>query len=153
MGAADNVGNVTKVVSDGGTINYTYYSCGSPSSITSNGIETTFICDEYGRQTSMTEPNSGTTSYTYNSLGQLLTQTDGNEKTHTLTYDEYGRLDSETNSDGDITDYEYVTSGNGKGMLDYVEGPTGIKNEFTYDILGRIISETETLPDDKIFTT
>ncbi|MBI4910107.1 MAG: hypothetical protein HY820_41200 [Acidobacteria bacterium] len=52
-----------------------------------------------GRLTSETQPESGTTSFTYNSDGTLYSRTAGNGKTLTFSYDSYGRLGSVSGGD------------------------------------------------------
>lgn len=48
--------------------------------------------DEYGRQTSLSDPDAGTIHYSYNAFGELTGQTDANLNTFEMVYDKAGRL-------------------------------------------------------------
>lgn len=43
-----------------------------------------------GKQKTLTDPNAGTITYTYDAAGRLKTQVDGKSKTTTNTYDVLG---------------------------------------------------------------
>ena len=57
-----------------------------------NGGTTRYTVDSSGNVLSTTDPLGRTTSATYNSLNEPLTKTDGNGVTTTYTYDAHGNL-------------------------------------------------------------
>lgn len=94
--------------------------------VLSNGLTLTYGYDEEERITSVTEtrtvdgvPTASTTLYTYDALGQLLTETVNGEVVNTMTYDNYGNILSKngvayTYGDGDWKDL--LTSHNGRSI-------------------------------------
>jgi len=79
--------------------------------------------------------------YSYDSEGNLLSETDPLGGTSTYTYDGDNRKVSETNPEGETTYYTYDALGNVTSKT-YV---TGITTEFTYDTLGRMIEQSDSL--------
>jgi len=133
------------------------------------GVQNTrmFQTDMAGRQTVVTEPESGTTSYGYplTATGQVVTrtrpranQTDPNVTTTTTTqYDTLGRVVSVSYNDGttQMKNFFYDLAGNGgsipnagssKGQLvqmwNRVHG-----RSYAYDTMGRVTQTVECLPD------
>lgn len=136
----------------GSVVTTTYYSNGQPKQMDADGTVVNFYYDEYGRQTSIVNPNSGTTSYHYNALAELTYQKDANNKTDSLQYDNLGRITRKISQSGN-TDYAYVQSGNGKGQIQSITGTTGISESYTYDSYGRAIQVANSIPSDQGFTT
>lgn len=106
----DALGNTIKVQDPGGTVDYTYYAMGAlktadyGSNLVSVGI------DGWGRRTSLSDPSAGSYTYSYNNVGELLTETTP-KGTTTYEYDKpTGRLTTKK-IEGDLTDlfltYEY----------------------------------------------
>jgi len=150
------------------------YTLATPTTTITQGAQTrTFQTDWLGRATSVTEPESGTTtySYAYNSTGLAVTrtrpkanQTNPSVTTTTTTqYDSVGRVVSITYSDGTPTKtFTYdsttgVSTGTGawfsdlsqvnlKGRLSMasIAGSTG--TAYSYDPMGRISYLDECLP-------
>lgn len=143
----DAAGKLVTATDAGGSINYTYYSHGGTKAIISNGNTVTMGYDEYGRQTSLNDPNAGLTHYTYDAIGQLKTQTDALGNSFTMEYDVLGRIEYKDDNNGNRTDYEYWTWGNGLGQLKTVTEYNDISTDYTYDEFGRVYTETESLPD------
>ena len=120
-----------------GFVSYTYKACGKPATINTppHVIPVKMTYDNFGMQTSLTDPNAGTSKYTYNALGELLTQVDNtNDVTHTFSfaYDELGR----PTTDG-INTYKYDDKPNAKGKLIEIDkGST--KEFFDYDAQSRL---------------
>lgn len=93
-----------------------------------------------GKQKTLTDPNAGTITYTYDAAGRLKTQVDGKSKTTTNTYDVLGRMSSSA-TDGVTTTYTYGTSGN--NLLRLTKEQTGNNyTTYTYDNYGRTRTET-----------
>jgi RHS repeat-associated protein len=93
----DAVGNRTSIEDPGGhEATLTYDAANRLTSIdyaSSAGHDVSYVYDEDGRRTSMTD-STGTTSYTYNGRDQLLSQTTGAGQTTTYGRDYYGRVTS-----------------------------------------------------------
>jgi len=146
----DATGTVISATDDGGTITYDHYSSGNIKSITANGSMVEFMYDEYGRQTSLSDPDAGICSYDYNAYGELVSQTDANNNNYTMTYDILGRIETKDGPEG-ITYYNYVTSGNGKEQLSSVTGPNGVTQSYSYNEYGRVTEYTENV-QGQVFT-
>ncbi len=106
----DALGNTVKVVDPGGTVDYTYFANGTLKTADYGGNVVTVGIDGWGRKISLSDPSAGSYSYTYNDVGELLTETTP-KGTTTYEYDKpTGRLTSKEIK-GDQTDllldYEY----------------------------------------------
>jgi uncharacterized protein (TIGR02594 family) len=150
----NSLGNVIESIDGTSTVNTTYYSNGQAKQMNAEGTIVSFYYDEYGRQDSTINPNSGRTRYVYNAFGQLESQTDANNHTTSFQYDVLGRVTSKTNPEG-TTGYSYISSGNGKGQIQTITGPgsSAITQSYTYDSYGRPTELTENIPGDQSFTT
>ena len=115
------------------------------------GKTTNFVDDALGRKTSTTDPLTHTTSFQYNAIGNRVSMTDANNITTNYEYDGLNRLtavvenyragaqpDAQTNV---RTEYTYDTGGNRLSILDGNSHPTN----FTYDMLGRLKTESDAL--------
>ena len=134
---------------------YAYASNGQPKSITltfpdGGAASTTINYDAIGRQSSLADQSSGTTSYQYNAIGELTTQITPNG-TYTYAYDNLGRTVTKTGSGLGATSYQYVTAANGRQNVATITGPNNT-TDFQYDVLGRITEQKETI-GNKIFKT
>ena len=137
-------GQLTEVSDGGGTIRYTYRPDGQPASVEANGAVTTFAYDEYGRQTSITDPSAGVVQYEYDEAGRVTTQTDADGNVTGFEYDEFDRPLRKFTSELS-TDYYY----NAYGQPDSIVSDNGTGRSFTYDAIGRTIKERENAPDGK----
>jgi len=101
------------------SVNYNYYSNGHASSVVlnSNTINT-FTYDSYGRQTNMTDVNYGGSgyTYTYNDYNQITSEEDPNTQTTSMTYDLLGRTTGKTSVEGTYT-YSYSSGTTGTNLL------------------------------------
>ncbi len=147
----DNAGNLVSATDNGGTITYAYHSSGQPRAVTAADVPTTMTYNEYGLQTSLIEPNAGTTSYTYDALGQLHTQTDARSNQTTINYDVLGRVSSKTTPEGTIT-YTYDNATKGIGMLSSVSGYSNTVT-YTYDDFSRVSTETNIIDGNSYITS
>ncbi len=80
-------------------------------------------------------------SYTYNYMGNVLTETDGDGNVTSYSYNDLGQLLSTTDAELNVTSYTYDLSGN----ISTVTTPGGSVTEYTYDTLNRVLSETDAL--------
>ena len=136
----DATGLLTTSGDNATALTYVYGAHHNPVSINLGGtVITTLNYDDYGRQTSIDEENSGTSTYAYNAYGQMNSQNDNSTMhQYSYTYDALGRTATMT-SQGEgnfVYQYQYVTSGNGMNQLQKVIGPTGDRS-YTYDALNR----------------
>ena len=112
----DAWGNVIKSTDPVSEVEYTYSSIGKPSLVKAAGSAVTMTYDAAGNRLSLSDPDAGTTEYTYAADGTLLTQTDARGIKTTSNYDNLGRLASTQIGQKTIT-YTYGTSGYGKLRL------------------------------------
>ena len=104
----------------------------------------------YGRQTSLTDADAGTTTYQYNAFGQLVSQTDARGQQITMQYDAAGRITQKSTPEG-LTTYSYASSGGGHGQVQAITGPDATVN-YSYDSYGRVISQ-QTQVDGSTYAT
>ena len=132
----------------GNTINYTYDNLWQPLSSGTNVL----TYDDNTNVTTLTDPNTGTVTSTYDAYGRIVSQKDASGVTSIMTYDPLDRITSITRP-GDVTIYTYVTSGNGIGqILSVKNNNTGNQQNYTYNNLGRVISMKE-LSEGQLFET
>jgi len=149
------------------------YNFASHTTTVIQGAQTrTFQTDALGRTISVIEPESGTTTYSYNYIAgsglrvirtrPQANQTNPNTYTTTTTqYDGLGRITSVTYSDNltptktfayDMaTGWNNTTLGASKGRLTYAStGPSTTSpltgTQFSYDTLGRVTATSQCLP-------
>ena len=146
----DSAGSVTSITrfddGDGGsgsnvTETIAYGVDEVPTSVTDfNGNTTTYTLDSDGNVLTETDPG-GTQEeeWTYNSAGQVLTYTDGNDHVTTYTYDSDGRLSTVTDANDHTSTYTYDSAGNEATVTD-ADGHT---TTYVYDSEDRLVSETD----------
>jgi RHS repeat-associated protein len=113
-----------------------------------DGNVTTYAYDQDGRETSETDPSytppgsstpvNGTTTMTYNDLGEETKENDPLGNATTYGYDQLGDETSETDPSG-VTTFTYDPAGEQTSVTD----PTGAQTQATYDNLGRMITTTD----------
>ena len=135
----DSWGNVLKATDPLCTINNSYFSSGKLRQSGGSPFVSTMEYDANGYQTSLTDPDAGTTSYEYNGLGQLLRQTDARGVESVNAYDDVNRLVS-TTIDGMKTTYEYGNSGNAAN-LPVKEQMGNMTAEREYNEYGEVVKE------------
>jgi RHS repeat-associated protein len=126
-----------------------------------DGNVTTHVYDADGRQVSTTLPSytqpggssaiNGTSTTTYNTLGQVTAAQDPDGNTTHYTYDQLGHRTGQTDPDGGVTTTAYDADGESLS----VTGPTGAQTTATYDYLGRQVTGTavERYPSSASYTT
>ena len=138
--ATDAWGNVVKSTDPVSEVSYVYSSCGKPSAVKAAGATTTFAYDDVANQISMTDPDAGTTTYTYAADGKILSEKDARGVKTVNTYDNKGRLVSSLIGNTKLT-HTYGNSGNGSNRLIRSEyGKNSVS--YVYDEYGRVISES-----------
>ena len=143
----DESGALIKVEDPGGMIEYTLRPDGQPSRITAPGnVVTSFEYDQYGRQTSITDPSAGRQSFTetYAADGsKTLTVTDARNVSNTTVYDQYGRV-VEKRADTN-TSYVY----NDDGTLAQLYSDNLSMRVFEYDEMDRVAAVWDNLSEGK----
>lgn len=109
----------------------------------STGFQEAVSFDGLGRVTSTSNQKKGNISYTYNSSGRRITESVPNITygaplgvITTYTYDTLGRVLTATNSLG-------VTTTSYDGLTKTITNPNGIIYEYVYDVRGNLLSVTE----------
>ena len=160
-------GQLVREVDQEGGSTRTYYDANSNpvTSIDANGNTHTSTFDVYGRVQSYTNPAGETTSYTYNSAGDLTSISSvaptGATATTTLvlnadgravethlpdgtvtyaTYNSHGDVTSSTDANGNVTLFAYDARGNTVLTTDALGGET----HATFDLANRLTSTTDT---------
>jgi RHS repeat-associated protein len=128
------------------SVTYKYKSLGKPQTITASDISFSMTYDDAGNQTTLTDPNAGTSTYSYNAAGRLKKQIDGKGNTTEVFYDALGRKSYSTLG-GIRTDYAYGTSGYNLNRLVEVKSE-GNSIIYSYDKYGRTIGEKRKMGSD-----
>lgn len=128
-----------EVEDNSGTTSYTLHANGNPLVIDVLGNSVSFTYDNYGRRTAMNDPSRGTTTYEYDTAGNVSEMTDANGNETQMTYDKYGRMTSKQNGDF-TTSYTYNNTLN---KLTSVSSTNGTAKLFTYDSYGRLTVSKE----------
>ena len=158
----NGLGQLRQVVEDPSGLNYTttysYDVANNLTGVNQSGQPRTFTYDSLKRLGSATNPESGTTQYTYDNNGNLMTKTDArNVQTTYGSYDALNRPTSKSFSDGTPTvNYCYdgnVLSGSqcvassvpySKGSLTWIGNSVSSTSYSAYDALGRVTGSTQT---------
>ena len=135
----DAWGNIVKSADPLNEVEYQYSSIGKPRCVRTSGSTVTLTYDVAGNQSSLSDPDAGTSYYTYAADGKLLTQTDGRGIKTTNNYDNLGRLVSSQIGKNAIA-YTYGNTGNEKlRLVKHSFGNNSI--EYTHDKYGRVTTE------------
>jgi RHS repeat-associated protein len=118
---------------------------------------TSYTYDGLGNLLTQVSPDTGTTTFTFDNAGNVATQTDARSVATTYSYDALNRVTAATVTDGTVSyEYDNLTTGGSyaKGKLTKVTDPSG-NTIYVYDNLGRVTSKTQTVtasPSNKAFT-
>lgn len=127
---------------------YLFNEWGKPSKVTntfpnlSNSV-TDIGFDALGRQNEIDEAGLGQHTFDYNSVGELTTSTSPSGTTD-FTYDQLGRILTKNISGMGLYSYQYITSNSGKGQVWKITGPDAT-TEYAYDDFSRVTQKTENL--------
>lgn len=126
-----------------------------------DGYTTTYAYDADGRNSSTTLPSytqpgasspvSGTSTQKYDTLGEMIAQTDPDGNTMQYSYDQLGDKTGQTDPGGGVTTTAYDADGEQLSQT----GPTGAQTTATYDYLDRQLTDTavERYPSAAAYTT
>jgi len=137
----DGSGNLVKTNGTNGLVEYDYFPSGKLKSSTTMGKVTSMTYDPVTQnQLTLTDPDLGTTTYTYNNFGQVLTKTDAKSQVTTYAYDALGRIQSISGTGMNLS-YTYSNSPGSLGLIQSVTRD-GVTESFTYDALTRPLTST-----------
>ncbi|TGK68080.1 hypothetical protein EHQ13_01490 [Leptospira gomenensis] len=119
---------------------------GVPAKDVSGRNQTYWSYDAFGKLRGESDPDLGVSSYTYNSFGDLTSNTNAKGVTTTFSYDAVGRLLRKNIPEGNIV-YTYDSfSGSENALGKLVRVEDGVQNKtFSYDKLGRVKKEIRTI--------
>ncbi|MHC5537619.1 RHS repeat-associated core domain-containing protein [Singulisphaera rosea] len=147
-------GNLVKLTSPQGTINYTYnLATGLKTAVTTTNTDTQYGYDDLGRLKTVTVDKLDgislgsplATTYTYDLNNNLITTNLPNGTTETRQYDPLNRLSFLKTTDPSavvISSYRYSLDLNGNRRV--VVENTGRRDDYTYDADGRLVQEAIT---------
>jgi RHS repeat-associated protein len=138
----DAAGELTSIAySDGSTpdVSESYNADGERTEMTDGTGTSTFTYDSLGRMTSATDGAGATTSYGYDLDGHLTSLTYPNGRTVTRTYDAAGNLISVTDWQGHATHFRYDADSN----LSEDQFPGNVTTQLSYDDADRLTSITD----------
>tara|TARA_B110000046_G_scaffold86197_1_gene94277 strand:+ start:1681 stop:7917 length:6237 start_codon:yes stop_codon:yes gene_type:complete len=125
------VGNIVKMVDPGGTINYAYFANGSMKEANYGTHIVKTEIDDWGRKKKLIDPAAGTYNYTYNILGEILTETTP-KGTTTYQYDGNGKPTNKTII-GDLTNLSLGYQYRSDKLLGAINGRDNIASKnYTY---------------------
>ncbi len=113
-----------------------------------NGFTTKYTYDSLGNQLTQEDPLGNITRYTYGDKSRLLTETDGLGRTTTNVYSRSGNLRSTTDALGHTTGYDYDL----RGQVRSVKDANGNVTTFDYDDKGNVTSVTDALGNITTYT-
>lgn len=129
-------GDVVSASDPVNTVTWQYGKNGKPTGVSTCGNTVGFGYDDVGNRTSLSDPDAGTTTYTYDAAGRETLRKDARGKTVATGYDVYGHVVS-TEYDGVKTSYVYGTSGSSAMRLTGMVRDRRIVS-YRYDNFGRV---------------
>jgi YD repeat-containing protein len=106
-------------------------------SIDALGNRKVFAYDRNHRLLSTTDAGNHITGQSYDNVGNVDSETDGNGNTTLYRYDEYHRLISVTNAKNEVTSYTYDANGN---LLTFTDWKGNVKT-YEYNVANLVIKE------------
>lgn len=111
------------------------------------GRTTSYEYDHAGRLVKTTYPDSSINQIVYDEFGNKIMEFDGTN-TEQWTYDQFRRVTTHTNALGGVTTYNYGPNGSscgcyGSGGPTLITSPAGRKTLRSYDLMGRVVTETQ----------
>lgn len=141
-------GHVVSASDNGGIITYEYFADGNLKNSNYSGTIVSMEYDEWGRKKKLNDPSAGEYTYTYNAIGELLTETTPNGTT-TNIYDNFGNIEQSTivgTNTNSKTEYTYDATTKLLTSLKYTDFNNGGAYDeyaYTYDSFKRLFKTTE----------
>jgi RHS repeat-associated protein len=135
---------LTSKQSPQGAITYTHNATGNLTQMTAGNFSVSYTYDAANRLSSVTEPTTGTTSYAYDTVGNLQRILYPNGVSHAYTFDALNRLtnlNASTNS-APLASYSYTMNASGHKLS--VAELAGRNVSYSYDPSYRLTAETIT---------
>lgn len=107
------------------------------------GLATTYVYNGHLELISQNSPDTGITTFTYDSASNIKTKLDARGVQAAYAYDELNRVTGSTFPDETVT-YAYDACSNGMGRLCSFTDRSGTTT-YAYDLWGRIISKTQSV--------
>jgi len=126
---------------------YTYDTRGKRLTVTDATGTLTYTYNALGEVLTQTDQMSGVTTNTFDSHGNVLTSQDALNNTATITYDAHGQLLTVTDPRNNTTTFTYDTNGNLTRRTDALNNQTNL----TYDARGQVSSVTNALNQTTTF--
>jgi RHS repeat-associated protein len=144
---ANMLGAVARATDAAGkNTNYTYNGFGELLSATDPaGNASTIHYNIRGFKDYSNDPDLGHWVFTYDALGQMLTQVDAKNQITTFTYDQLGRSATRIDHGGGVantTTWTWDTAVKGVGQLAMVTSPGSYSETYLYDTVGRRSKQT-----------
>lgn len=156
----DAAGRQVQITDGGGTsiLKFTYNSSGNTVQTNANGLVTDYTYDSYGNLTDESAPNKNITHFVYDDRSRLVSRTDGIGNTFNYTYDILNRVLSRSESGGNASfAYVYGVAPGSRGKLvseSYSVASVPVaSNIYSFDLSGRLISESETISGSTFVTS
>lgn len=130
---------------------YQYDSLGNRTQTTSALNEVTTYTYEpvFSQMTTMIDPAGRMTTYQHDARGNRIRETQAvtlpEQRTRTWTYDSHGNVLTETDWRGFTTQYTYDSNGNPTTMTEAVATPEQRTTAYLYDVIGNRLQQTDAL--------
>lgn len=151
----DVTGKVISTTDHSGTLDFKYFSHGNLKEVTKgSAVYSSMLYDLYARQTTLTDINSGITTYEYNAYGELYKENQPSNNNLVFLYNTLGNITSRSGTEG-TTSYTYYPSGVKINKLDKITSfTTGYEESFVYDnVYGKLSSKTEKINNTSYTTS
>ncbi len=144
----DAMGRITGHLSEEDAVSYTYDANGNILTVTAQNGTVSRTYDALNRVASYVDTFGKTIRYAYDSVGNLIRLTYPDETEVTYTYDANHNLLSVTDWAGRVTTYQYDVN----NLLIGCVKPDGSVTTTTYDDAHRVISSVEKLTDETVIS-
>ncbi len=124
-------------------VSFNYDNNGNRLSMSDGAGTTSWVYDELGRVTSVTDPFGETVSYAYDGVGNRVTLTYPDGETVSYAYDSSDRLTQVADWDSGVTDYSYDSA----SRLSTATLPNGVVTTYSYDNAGQLLELTHEADD------
>ena len=134
----DEKGRVIKQTDANGSVATLIYGENTTTTIDNEGNKTVYKYDDNKRTIAITYPDGSWVKNVYNDNNQLASETTA-KGTKKYTYDSFGNIATETREDGAVATYQY----NAQNKLISATGYEGGTVTYTYDSAGNMVSYTQ----------
>ena len=130
------------------TILYEHFTNGLVQSMTLGDATTSYEYDTKGNLTEVTDPLGHASTLAYDSASQLTTTTDALGRSVTFAYDTGGHLTKTTDPLGETVTFAYDDNGNRTSATDQLGNATA----FTYDVMDKLVGVEDPLGNEWAYT-